>query len=244
MDRGISATWYDLPEKGRDEYLAWLHGTYLPRLLKEPGILWAAHYKSDEGEIPLPRLRHTTDKSIPTGWRYIVLVGGEDAHVFSPLSSFNQKGKVDPADQKMLDMRIGTRMNLFTEEDRVDGPDAGKREGKYTLAPCIQFGSFNSGAYTDEDELLAWYADYRLPTMATMPSSIGMRKLVSVSGWAKHGVIYEFTSVEGRAKNFRAREHEGKFSNLKEWTEQVVSKLVHAPGSPNVCERLWPPIKA
>ena len=47
MDRGISVAWYDLAETGREQYLAWLHGTYIPKLLKIPGVLWAAHYKSD-----------------------------------------------------------------------------------------------------------------------------------------------------------------------------------------------------
>ena len=46
--------------------------------------------------------------------------------------------------------------------------------------------------------------------MAGIPSSMGMRKLASVSGWAKHGVMYEFTSLEGRAKNFRAHEAKNK----------------------------------
>jgi hypothetical protein len=65
-----------------------------------------------------------------------------------------------------------------------------------------------------------------------------MRKLASVSGWAKHGVIYEFTSLEARGKNFRA--HESKTKEQAQWTEEVVAKLVHAPGSPNVCERIYP----
>ena len=45
-DRGLWATWYDLPVEGRDAYLNWLHATYLPALLKRPGYLWAAHYAS------------------------------------------------------------------------------------------------------------------------------------------------------------------------------------------------------
>jgi hypothetical protein len=241
MDRGIRVTWYDLPESGREEYLEWLHGTHLPKLVKHPGVLWAAHYKSEESIKPLPRLSHTREP-VPTGNGYILLVGAADAHVFSALTPYNQKGKVDPADQKMLSTRIGERVNIFTEEARVDGPDAGKREGEYTPAPCIQIGSFNSGSPADEDELLSWYADFRLPGMKVMPSSIGMRKLASVSGWAKHGVLYEFTSLEARDKNFRA--HEAKDPKLAAWTEEVIVKLVHAPGSPNVAQRLWPPVKA
>src|SRR3989304_6100839 len=31
-DRGIWATWYDLPEKGRERHLQWLHGTYIPKI--------------------------------------------------------------------------------------------------------------------------------------------------------------------------------------------------------------------
>ena len=30
MDRGVWATWYNLPDQGRGDYLAWLHGSYLP----------------------------------------------------------------------------------------------------------------------------------------------------------------------------------------------------------------------
>src|SRR5688572_5784397 len=30
MDRGVWATWYNLPDQGRDDHVAWLHGSYLP----------------------------------------------------------------------------------------------------------------------------------------------------------------------------------------------------------------------
>lgn len=242
IDRGISIAWYDLPESGREQYLEWLHGTYIPKLLKYPRVLWAAHYKTVESIGPLPRLRHTQDASVPTGYRYIFILGAQDAHAFSALTPYNLQDKIDPADQKMLAMRIGERLNIFTEEARVEGPDAKQREGQYTPAPCIQLGSFDSGAYDQEDELLSWYADYRLPLMGEMPASIGMRKLSSVSGWAKHAVLYEFTSLEGREKNFRSHEH--KDPKQAAWTEEVVAKLVHAPGSPNIAERIFPPVKA
>jgi hypothetical protein len=241
MDRGISIAWYDLAEEGREQYLDWLHTKYIPKLLGSPGVLWAAHYKTDESVKPLPALRHTKESAIPGGYRYIFLLGANDAHAFSALTPYNQKGKVELSDQEMLSMRIGERLNIFTEEARVDGPHAKEREGEYTLAPCIQLGSFNSGAYDEEDELLAWYADFRLPSMSDMPSSIGMRKLASVSGWAKHAVIYEFTSRAGREQHFRAHEHRDPKQSA--WTKAVIAKLVHAPGSPNVAERIYPPVK-
>lgn len=240
MDRALCISWYDLPDSGRDAYLKWLHEDYLPRMLKWPGILHAAHYLTDQSEKPLPVLRHTKEK-LPTGNAYILIVGAEDAHVLADYTPWKMQGKVSAADQKMLDLRVGQRTNIFTEEKRIEGPEAGKREGRYTLSAGIQLGNFNAGAPEDEDELLSWYAHFRLPNGKTMPSCLGIRKLVSVSGWSKHGVMYEFTSLEDRRKNFRAHEH----SDPKQahWTEEVIKKLVHAPGSPAVAARIWPPVK-
>ncbi len=44
-DRGIWITWYDLPAEGREAYFSWLHGKYLPGILKRPGYLWAAQLR-------------------------------------------------------------------------------------------------------------------------------------------------------------------------------------------------------
>ena len=86
MDRGIWATWYDLPESGRDEYIDYLHGVYLPAMLQRPGYLWAAHVQnidSPEREAAsYKRLVHTEDPSVPQGYRYLLLFGAADPHVF------------------------------------------------------------------------------------------------------------------------------------------------------------------
>src|SRR5256885_4025076 len=81
-DRGLWATWYDLPVEGREAYLNWLHGTYLPALLKRPGYLWAAHYATREREGGGAQIQHTTDPKVGTGYHYILLVGATDADVF------------------------------------------------------------------------------------------------------------------------------------------------------------------
>jgi hypothetical protein len=47
--------------------------------------------------------------------------------VCSALTPYNQKGKIDSADQKMLGMRVCERVNIYTEEARVECPDADKR---------------------------------------------------------------------------------------------------------------------
>jgi hypothetical protein len=240
MDRSLMVSWYDLAPAGRSRYLDWLHGSYIPKLLQRPGILTAAHYEVDQSEKPLPHLQRTRDRSLPQGGSHIFILAARDAHVFADLTPFRHKPNA--AERKMLALRVGERVNIFTEEHRAQGPDAKRREGRYTLAPAIQLGNFNSGSYLDEDELLSWYAHLRLPNFESLPGGICIRKMVSVSGWAKHGVLYEFTSLESRAQNFRA--HEAKNRKLAAWTHDVVAKLVHAPGSPAVAQRIWPPVKA
>lgn len=241
-DRGIWMTWYNLPEAGREDYLKWLHGHYLPNMLKQAGYLWGAHYAS-ESNVKMTgapnRLSHITDSTIPTGDRYILLFGAKDAHVFVNPTPAQMRERLSDLDKKMLAMRIGERSNIATEEARIHGPEAKTAPASGT-APGIQLGSFNAGPGQDEDELAAWYAQWRLPSMAKLPGCVRVRKYASVSGWAKHMILYEFTSTRARDGSFV--EHEKTNPKMEQWTDDVVRKLVHAPGSPNLAARIWPPI--
>jgi hypothetical protein len=60
-DRALWISWHDLPDAGCDKYLAWLHGKYIPRLLRLPGVLSAAHYEVGRSERPLGHLRRTRE---------------------------------------------------------------------------------------------------------------------------------------------------------------------------------------
>ena len=243
MERALWITWYGLPADGRDAYLAWLHGKFMPKILKKPGVLWAAHYAAQPQPLPAggtPRLRHTDDPSVPTGNGYILIFGGKTAHAFANLIPAKLLPQLPENDRKMLALRVGERVNIVTEEDRSVGPSANKREGKLALAPCIQLGSFNSGSAHD-DEVLDWYANLRLPAMAKLPGCLGIRKYVSVAGWAKHIVLYEFESLAARDEYFPF--HDKDDPGMAAWTDALVRKLIHAPGSPNVATRLWPAVK-
>ena len=83
----------------------------------------------------------------------------------------------------------------------------------------------------------AWYAQWRMAKMRTTPGCTRTRKLASVSGWAKHAVLYEFTSLEARNRHFIA--HEDLDPEMKAWSDRIVQKLVHAPGSSTLACRLW-----
>jgi hypothetical protein len=243
MDRGLWITWYNLPVAGCDDYLAWLHQSYIPIVLQRPGVLWAAHYASlDEGP-KLPRRTSgekitTTDPGVPRGDRYIMIFGGEDSDVFGNPAPGAFHASLPAHDKKMLAMRIGERVNVMAEAARVEGPAAKNYRDGMALAPCIQLGSFQSN-WQDEEEGLMWYATWRLPAMAKLAGCIRARKLASVAGWAKHAILYEFVSLE--ARNHFIAEHEDGNAN-RAWTDKVVRSLTHAPGSANIARRIWPAI--
>jgi hypothetical protein len=242
VDRALWITWYDLPEAGRDQHLAWLQDMYTPTLLERPGFLWATHFQSEMNPpmsgVPAggpSRLHSTSDPGVPRGNAYILIFGAETPHAFGKPTPTRLHAELPAEDRSMLEQRVGARMNIMVEEDRADGPEAGKRDSDEALSPCIQLGSFNAGS-ADDEEVLAWYAQWRLPSLQKLPGCVRIRKLVSVAGWAKHGVLYEFSSLEARNAHFP--DHEKPNPEMNAWTDSFVRKLLHAPGSPNVAQRI------
>jgi hypothetical protein len=244
MDRGIWATWYDLPDDGRDAYLDWLHETELPVLLRRPGYAWAAHYEITGGGSKMDqigaRLARPAEPGLGSGSQFLVLVGAPSPHVFLHPRVDRLDAEDDAVSRSMRAMRIGTRLCLFTEEARVTGPEIGAKPAGSTPGPAIQMGSFRTKTLEDEIDLGAWYAQYRLPAMSRMPGCIETRKLVSLAGWAKHGILYEFTSLEARHEHFQ--NHESLALEDGQWTNRVIGYTVHAPGSPSVGRRIWPAV--
>lgn len=243
MDRGIWAEWYDLPESGGGEVLDWLHGSYLPELLRRPGFLWAAHFEVTGGGPRMSevqeKLTYTSGEAVGSGTDYVLLFGAASPHVFCDPSLAEIEAAQGPEAGEMLGRRLGLRTCIFSEEARVDGPEVATRGPGLTPGPAIQMGSFNANSLEAEFDLAAWYAQYRLPAMAAMKGCVGARKLVSVAGWAKHSILYEFISLEAREENFMG--HEAMALDEKEWSGRVIRYLTHAPGSPSVGRRIWPP---
>jgi hypothetical protein len=242
MDESIRIVWYDLPEDGKDEYLKWLHETYLPAVMARPGILWAAHYRIIKSDDTIQKLskfvgRSEDHDSIPAGSDYALLIGAGSPHVFFK-PNIDDVDAEDPVVQEMFAKRIGTRIVVTTEQARVDGPEIRQRAPATTPGPFIQLGHFRVRSVEEEFDLSAWYADYRLPTIAAMQGAIAARKMVTVAGWAKHVVLYEFVSAEAHHTNFM--NHEILAFTDGEWTNRVVKYTAHSPGSPSIGERIWP----
>lgn len=246
QDRAFWITWYDLPAVGRDAYLSWLHGTYMPKVQARPGVLWAAHYASEANVVPLGGGKgmvghYVADGSVPAGDRYMLMFGAAKSDAFMNPSPREFNAALPEADRRMLALRIGERVNIMLEEATVYGPEAKSARADMVPSAGIQLGSFNAASYADEEEMAAWYAQSRLPSLQGVPGFIRARKLVSVAGWAKHACFYEFTSVEARNEHFVyfLRAH----PETEAWSRRIVAKLIHAPKSPNLARRIWPPVK-
>ena len=248
MERAIWATWYDLPIEGRDEYLAWLHEEYLPGLLASRGICWAAHYASEGASEAMDTLRGIFPKTedtgdMGTGTQFVLIVGAPEVWTFLGPGVVAEQAALTGTARRMLDMRLGVRPCILSVFAHVNGPEIHRRPPGTTPGPAIQMGSFRALDLETEFDVGAWYAQYRLPAMARMPGCIAARVMVSVAGWAKYSVLYEFTSLEARMENFE-KPHEALALDEQEWTGRVVRKLNHSPGSPTVGRRIWPLVTA
>ena len=248
MDRSVRAVWYDLPDdisdSDREAYLRWLHDEHLPKVQAIPGIAWAAHYEIKGGGSHMNEISERLQRAgedVPTGSQFVVMTGAASPYVyFNPHFEEVEPTLTDDA-PAMLALRQNARPCVFIEEARCNGPEYDQKVDCGTPGPAIQMGSFRTEAVEDENDLAAWYAQYRFPAMTRMPGSIMTRKMVSVTGWAKHSVMYEFTSLEARKKGFEET-HEALALDENVWTNKIITYTVHSPGSPSVAQRIWPEV--
>ncbi|QHE87817.1 hypothetical protein [Hydrogenophaga sp. BPS33] len=239
QDRAIWATWYDLDEKDRDRYLDWAHGEYLPHLARQPAHAWVAHYRYEGGGAQMNDIKqnvvsHAAQDEVGQGSQYVLLIGAPTVHTF--FNPFFDDVAVPARD--MLALRRGVRTVAFSEEARVDGPALPSADGRAGPAPAIQMGTLRARSVDAEFDLIRWYAQYRLPSMAKMTGCVRTRKLTAVAGWARHGILYEFESLPMRLQHFE-QGHESLALDPAHWTHKITRASVHAPGSPFIGARIW-----
>lgn len=221
MDRGIWAIWYDIEDQDWPEYARWFHETHIPEKLARPGYRWAAHYRleSDKG--------------------YLALFGGEASHTFLNPSPAQLATRQSPETRRYIALRKNPWACILAEEARVDGPEVARRNVDGTPGPVVQLGSYNAASPAVEDDLGAWYAQERLPLLSTLPGCIGARKMLASVGAWKHAILHEFVSLQWRERHFGP--HEAQARDPSTWMGRVRPQLSHAPRSPCVGRRIWPP---
>ena len=237
----LEVAWYDLPSERLSDYIKWLHGSYLPEVLQHPGILWAAHYKLIQDDETVNRLSEFVGRppeleTLPGGSQYALLIGAQSPHVFFT-DSYDVIQNSDKT-REMLGLRQGTRRVVCMEQAHVEGPEFEAENASSAPAPAIQLGHFRVRTVEEEFDLARWYLDYRLPAIGAMPGAVRARKFVTVAGWVKHVILYEFVSLEAHKTHFLG--HESLAFKEGEWTNKVVTYAAHAPGSPGFGHRIWP----
>lgn len=243
-DRAIWATWYDLEPARREDFLAWLHGDYLPFLQTRPGFLWVAHYVDQGGGAPVTEsgetfLNHVRE-GMGTGTQFVVMVGASSTDVFLDPPVGEIEREADAESGGMLALRQGVRSVILLEEKRVYGPAHPAAGYGLVPGPCIMFGTFRMPTPEQEFELGSWYLKDRLPYMEQTPGCIRVRKLVGVAGWAKFGAFYEFETLEDRT---RWKQNNAKrVLDPKHWSHRMVGSTRHVPGSPTIGVRTWPAV--
>jgi hypothetical protein len=222
MDRGIWAIWYDIDAEHRAGYLQWFHMVHIPEKLARPGYRWAAHYElqGDKG--------------------YLALFGGDSTYTFLNPSPGQLATRQSAETRHFIGLRQNSSACILAEETRVDGPESHRRGPDGTPGAVIQFGNYNAASPAVEDDLGAWYAQERLPLLSRLPGCIGARKMLATVGEYKHAILHEFASLEMREKHFGP--HEAQAHDPGTWMGRVRPQLTHAPRSPAIGQRIWPPV--
>ena len=242
MGEVLKAEWFDLDEA--NGFDAWLHDTHLPAVQAASGVAWVAHYKivpiPDKPFIEgAPQRRETDDTSVPTGWQNVVLTAGVSPEVF-----FGQDNALDAVIEshaEQLAARQNYRSAVYIEEQVINSPE--QRRAPYGMGPppAMQLGNYNTRRPEDEDELARWYRAERFSRVSVTPGMVRGRKMISMSGWAKHGVLWEFTDLPEGDHSFEHRFVAADRGD--EWSgRHVLEYALHAPGSPHTGRRVWPPL--
>lgn len=128
---------------------------------------------------------------------------------------------------------------LYTSASPTAGPEPLEDD---SLGAVVQLGTFSMLDEEGEWELAEWYACTRLAAIPVMQGAYRARRLYSVCGATKFGVLYEFASLAMRKRHFEEA-HETYALDDSHPTGRVVGRTVHAPWSPSIGERIIPPVR-
>jgi hypothetical protein len=106
------------------------------------------------------------------------------------------------------------------------------------LSPAVQFGVLNVKDVVNEWQLNETFERYRLKAVASVDGQVRMRRFISVAGFSKYAVLYEFQSLEARNVAFEKSLGSNALGANKNPASALIEYIVHAPGSPFVGVRV------
>jgi len=244
MGEVLRAEWFDLADDSKADTWAWLHDTYLPALRAAQGVAWVGHYDIvEQPDRPYiegaPRKKTTDDPSVATGWQNVILTAAASPEVY-----FGPNNPIDALEEEYADKlaaRLNYRNAVFIEEQVINSPE--QRALPYGMGPppAMQLGNYNCDTPEDEIELAKWYRTERFPRVSVTKGMIRGRKLLSMSGWPKHGVLWEVTDLpEG---DFSVESRFVEADRGDEWHgRHVLEYVTHSFQGPHCGRRVWPAV--
>jgi hypothetical protein len=104
------------------------------------------------------------------------------------------------------------------------------------LSPAVQFGVFNVKEVVNEWQLHENYERHRLKAVASVDGQVRTRRYISVAGFAKYGILYEYQSLE--ARNGASEKSVAAQALATKSASALLEYQVMAPGSPFVGVRV------
>ncbi len=245
MSEVLMAEWFDIADDARDGVWAWMHKDYLPALQSAQGVAWVGHYEivalPDRPYIEgAPRRKQTSDPAVAPGWQNVVLTAAISPDVFfGPGNPVEKLHKTHAGKRAAFE---NYRSAVFIEEQVINAPEVRALPYGMGPPPAMQLGNFNADRPEDEIELARWYRAERFPRVSVSRGMIRGRKLLSMAGWPKHGVLWEFTDLPEGEFSFEPRFIEA--DRHENWPgRHVLEYVTHAPHGPHAGRRIWLPVQ-
>jgi hypothetical protein len=244
MGEVLMAEWFDIADDARDGVWAWMHKAYLPALRSAQGVAWVGHYEivehPDKPYIEgAPKKKETRDPAVASGWQNVVLTAAVSPDVF--FGPDNSVDAVRAAHSGRLAAFENYRSAVFIEEQVINSPEVRTLPYGMGPPPAMQLGNYNADTPEDEIELARWYRAERFPRVSVSRGMIRGRKLLSIAGWPKHGVLWEFTDMPDGEFTFEPRFIEA--DRGENWQgRHVLEYVTHAPHGPHAGRRIWPAV--
>ena len=170
-----------------------------------------------------------TDDDMGKGSEFIILVGATSAHSF--FNPYIPEVIWPDGFEDMLGLQLERRSAILTEVHRLSGPDGENAPIGGPPGPYIQMGSFRMSTLEKASRSANGIPNTGSPIWRKCRDASRPAKYVGVAGWAKHAVLYEFTSAAARLQQFEI-EHETHDLDSDAWHTKVLPFTSRSP-----CER-------
>ena len=215
---GLLMVWADVPAELEEEYNRWYSEEHIAQLLSIPGVLNAARYEA-----------------VKSGPKHLACYELESPAVFNSQPFQDMLSNPTPRTQKNSARNIGTNYirNLY---ETIFSSQSPEDVAAADMSPVLQVGRMGiSSQY--EEEFNEWYSTVYAANYARVPGVIRSRRLKTVQGDPKYGVIYEFE----HEKVSESPEWEAT-RDINPWSLRMRPKMQHAPGSPGVYMKTFQPL--